>query len=444
MLLLLLSCFDVLVACVSQDSCLQTQQPDMMLSLLQSRLSLQDDTELEKESGEDSKVDLPKLQPVGRSFYSSDPDASANFVNRYLNSNPEANGDMFVSAPGAKAAGTYLSGWRYRFIQGNDPVMESTAREFEDTWEAALTKRTWTAWGDFHDGTFWNLNLTNAMADNVTNWVYSSYSPEGFSRWYIPGTTYGHEGQDGPDKKAVGMEPGVDLNCQDKDDQRLVYNRSSQEVWQAYGEEGNLEEPCDPDAQAYLRKQTWPIDEPGRRSIGGVIEKVVPTNLFKITYGVPNASKARDFATEVLGATDKECVFPYPPTKLEDGTPVNGAKWLYVNDWLQMHLVESGDEAQHARISEYHKLGESKAEHLRNGCLHAFFLNHIIFQVDTLDPFIDKLEERQVPYLATKNGNGDYALIFAFPGNEAVVIQLSSQHLTKASALPQSQVHENC
>jgi len=384
------------------------------------------------------------LQPIGRSFYSSDPDASANFVRRYLNAYPEANGDMFVSAPGSKTTGTYQSGWRCVFIQGHDAVMESKAKEVGQTWNAAMTDQSWTAWGDFHDGTFFDFNITNAMADDVTNWVYDA-GVAGFARLHLPGTTYTHEALDGEAKEKMSNmgERGVALKCQDRDDQRLVYNQSSQPVWRAYGGDGNLEEPCNPDAVAYLLEQSWPIDEPGRQG-GPVIEWPVSINLFKITYAVANASTALDFAKEVLGATERSCPFPYPPTVTEEGETVNGAKWSYVTDKLQMHFVESGDKAQHAHIAAFHNLGRSKAEDLRNGCVSAFFLNNMNFHVDTLDPFIDKLEERQVPYLATKNGNGDYALIFAFPGNEAVVVQLSSQHLTKAAARPQSQLHENC
>jgi len=240
----------------------------------------------------------------------------------------------------------------------------------------------------------------------------------------------------------------VVLNCQDRDDQLLVYDQFSQPAWRAYGGDGNLEESCNPEAVAYLLEQTWSIDEPGRQRKKNesvvYLQRPVSSNLFKITYAVANASAALDFATGVLGATERSCPLPYPPTVTDEGLPVSGAKWTYLNDELQMHFVESGDKAQHARIAEFHNLGKSKAEGLKNGCLSAFFLNNMNFYVGTLDPFIDKLEERQVPYLATKNGNGDYALIFAFPGNEAVVFQLSSQHLTKAAARPQSQLHENC
>eukprot|EP00434_Breviolum_minutum_P032018 symbB.v1.2.028316.t1/scaffold2992.1/size65754/3 len=61
-------------------------------------------------------------------------------------------------------------------------------------------------------------------------------------------------------------------------------------------------------------------------------------------------------------------------------------------------------------------------------------MNNLILEADSLDPYIRTLEERLVPYFVFEIAQDRYALLFSFPGNEGVTLQLQSPHLTNVEA----------
>jgi len=338
---------------------------------------------------------------------------------------------MFVSPIGAKASGTSLWGWRCVFIQGHDPTLEAKAKEIETTWTKAIADMSWTAWGDFHDGTYFTLNISNAFEDAFDNWVFQTGSAYGFSRIYLPGTTWTYEGID---KAWDWRGTGETLPCTDEGVQVIDYVPDSPHIWEIKGE-GRDAGLCNEGAAQYLKDHSWSIDEPGRNPVN---QDHSSKFLWKITYAVANASSAREFAKDFLGAVDRTSPFPYPPSQGEDG-----AYWLYLTEGLlELHFVESGNLTQHEMIREWHEMHESKAKQLRSGCISPFLYNNANLRVDTLDPFVEKLQEKEMPYLATTVGDSDYALLFAFPGNEAIVFQLTSDHLTKTTPTPRNTVLE--
>ena len=64
------------------------------------------------------------------------------------------------------------------------------------------------------------------------------------------------------------------------------------------------------------------------------------------------------------------------------------------------------------------------------GCVNSYMLNNLVFATESLDPFAQRLDELAVHYLALDLGDETYALLFSFPGNEGVTLQLQSHHLS--------------
>lgn len=385
----------------------------MSLSLLQSRLSL--------EPG------LPPLKVVARSYYSSDPSESAGFVHRYLNGELDLNAKPPFAPPGSTSAAAFLDGWNTYYMKGSaaSPEAERAVEDIKSTWSKALAKQSWTSWGDFHDGTYYSFNLTNAYRDGLANWVHAL--PYDLGRFLIPGTTWTYEALPFPYKKIVV------LDCEDGT--RQNWTITSKGDWIST----TSEEPCNQAALDYFSENTWFIEEPERDNSDDGSHTL--SFWWKVTYAVANASSARDFAVDVLGAQIRACPFPYPPNRTLGS---NGAYWLEViPGGLEFHFVESGNSTEHQVIQNYHDLHAEKTRKLTSGCLHQLLYNNVIFDVDTLDPFVQKLDSWQAPYLAVQNGNA-YSLFFAFPGNEAVAIHLRSSMLTAAHARNPDEVLDNC
>lgn len=164
---------------------------------------------------------------------------------------------------------------------------------------------------------------------------------------------------------------------------------------------------------------------------------------WKSTFAVVNAYEAEKFAMEVLGATDSYCPFPYPPN-----VSCTGALWSRAvaqgdTNW-ELHFVEMFESAGHEIAVKYHEYHAQQAEALKKGCMMDSLYDNIAFTASTLDPFVQRLEKAKTPYLAMKTSAGRYALIFAFPGNEGIVVQLQSDILTLVKAKDQDEVTQAC
>jgi len=163
---------------------------------------------------------------------------------------------------------------------------------------------------------------------------------------------------------------------------------------------------------------------------------------------------ARDFALDVLGAKARSSAYEYPPN-LEKGW--TGAYWINAIynlagsmsiakqfGGMEMQFIEAGDKEEREQVQEYTAYLGKKAEGLSQGCWHPLLYNTLIFEVDTLDPFVEKLNSWKSPYLAIENGDNDYALLIAFPQNEGTVVQLRSSVLTATKATSIDDVTASC
>jgi len=275
------------------------------------------------------------------------------------------------------------------------------------------SQQNWSHWGDLHDGIAdYTFNLSNA-ADDGLKFFHHFHT---VTRTYLDGTTLTFE------MKLAGAT-----------------NDSNATGF------GFVIEPED---EQYLTEHCWDLDEPCRASTeeesSHIAEDGVNLHLWwKSTFSVVNASNARAFAKDVLGATDSYCPFPYPPSE-----HCTGALWMRVaqegDTFFQLHFVEFWKGHEHSEIFKYHEYHAAQAKALSQGCMMPAMYNNVAFNVATLDPFVDRLRKTSTSFLAMKTSGGRYALLFAFPGNEAIVVQLQSDVLTKADAVDAQSVAEAC
>lgn len=410
--------------CEGQDGDCVQDLARLNISFIQSRLSL-------------TQKGLPFLKKIGKSYFSTDPEESARFMQKYMGLDAD-DPKVSLHLPGSAAAGARVEEYRVFFIKPSTSAADDITRQVARSWAQAMTAHAWSPWGDFHDGVYGlpHVNLTRIYEDGIDDWYYDP-GERGYARWYIPSTTWTWEFQDfTSDNIATGHE----LDCEDgtvdfifsKNDGRFLTR------------DGN--EPCggaNNHALDYLSQHSWSRDQPGRGLGAGYTDAHTHTLWWKVAYATKNASQAKDFAMDALGAQLRDCPYAYP-ADIENG--FTGAFWLYAiaeeKGGLELHFVESANMSERKEIADFTTTCAQKAQELVNGCLHPLMLNNLIFEVATLDPFVEKLEAWNAPYLAVKDSN-DYALIFAFPGNEAIVMQLRSSILSsKARSL--SELTDSC
>jgi len=393
--------------CADGESCALPE-----LSLLQKQIALAPD------SAEES---LPTLTLLGRSFYSSDPEASAKFMERYFSGEVVGNKANLATVPGAVTAGAFLKSrtdagdYTMLFAKGKnqDAVMDKYAKTAELDFNVQTSPKVqgWSYLGYFHDGLAdYCFNLSNAAADQLKFFHHGSVT-----RNYLTGTAYTFELKMAFAEDA-DLESGVDYGF-------AVESASDME---------------------YLTNHTWELDEPCRMSMEEEAQHAEESGganndlWWKSTYSVANAYKAMKFAEDVLGATKGFCPFPYPPTD-----ECTGALWLEVapegDKTFKMHFVEMF----HEYDKKFHEYHAEQAKALSKGCMQASLYDNLAMSVATLDPFVRRLQKSDTPFLAMKVGDR-YALIFAFPGNEAVVMQLQSDVLTAVEAMDQEAVAKAC
>jgi len=392
---------------------------------------------------------LPELTVVGKSYFSLNALESAGWFSKYVSAELEINPEITVKPPGSIVVGAYISSekngqegkypgdYKLVFMEGTatDPDSIYLAEKLKSQWAAALQERRWSAYGDFHDGTHTlPFNFTRAALDNLSHdWFYDPLPQSGgaLARFYVPGLTWTWEFWD-PDATA-----GLFVNRDDGTPEHLVY---TDDKWMTA--DGTL--PSKSAAFNHLDEHTWHLPQSDRNDTW---DQDPHTNSlwWKVAYGVSNASMAREFALDVIGAKKRSCPYSYPPD-LQTGA--SGGYWTYAiaksEGGMEMHFIESGVPSEHDVIAEYHTIMAEKAKGLALGCWHPLLYNTLIFDVDTLDPFVNKLNSWGSTFLAIQNGSNDYALIIPFPQNEGVVVQLRSSVLTATRATRSDQVTSSC
>ncbi|CAE7256423.1 unnamed protein product [Symbiodinium sp. CCMP2456] len=356
------------------------------------------------------------LRFVGRSFFSTDPVSTAGWWLRYSTSHSLNVYDLpvmgLVEAEAAAAVQItsregnveqlyFLKAPSWRSDQ--NLTMEDFVRAAEMSWATVMDKKQlYTPWTDYHDGhRVETMRIDNFQADrhHFQNYVplQTNDSAIRIIRDYIPNTTWTMEWFAG-----LGSSMTLPLDYMD------------------------TEATADPDA---CRK----------------VDRLFKKNMWwKSTFAVTNASIARDFAIRILGATPASDPFPWPPNR-----HCIAAQWVTLpysgpRHWkaLQLHFVE--DPVYRSTLHGIPAFQQYQQEFMRShtDCINSFMLNNLVLKAESLDPFIKRLSEASTSYFVSQVRAADskhdatYALIFSFPGNEGVTIQIRSAHVSAASPTP--------
>jgi len=401
--------------------CVQSDCLPGEFSLLQRQIALEQD-EAEK---------LPTLSLLGRSFYSKDPVASAKFMERYFSGSLVENPSDMIALPGAKTAGAFLKSkteagdYMMLFAHGEekdlnmDVYVDQCQKEFN--YMTSPEVKDWSHWGDLHDGLAdYVFDLENATKDGMPFFHHGTVT-----RSILEGTALTFELKMallGTPSDSVAIESAVDMTI-------------------GFDIKSEID-------RKYLMEHTWDLDEPCRVSMDEELAHADATGAndhlwWKSTFAVANARTANQFAEDMLGATLEYCPFPYPPN-----ATCTGALWVNVapegDQQFQLHFVEFNAGSEHDTIVGFHEYHAKQAQALSQGCMLQSMYNNVAFNVAALDPFVDRLRKTGTPFLAMKTSNGRYALLFAFTGNEGIVIQLQSDVLTKADAADAETVSQAC
>jgi len=261
--------------------------------------------------------------------------------------------------------------------------MDGYVQTVASDWKSQmLTHKSWSKWANLHDGLLsYALNLTAARLDGL-DFVMT----ESTGHFYVPHTA-----------SHLELRPVVSDGLYGK---RPVFKAQSEAD------------------KAYMSEHTW-HDQKGDvgekyLSLPGKIDQSL---WWTTSYPVANAESARAFALNVLGAVNIDCT----GALCVDVSPNSdhGFKLRFVE------LTQESEEVQ--AFHEFHaQKVASWTSNMTETCISAVLYDNIAFEVDSLDPFVKKLDDLNVPSLVHKVSDDRYSVIFAFPGNEGIVIQLQS------------------
>ncbi|CAE7161988.1 unnamed protein product [Symbiodinium necroappetens] len=388
--------FGSLTLCARGDAC---EEDEVKVVLLQTQVRI--------------AASSPALKPVGHSFYSTDPARSAAWWLRYSTSqllpaafqsrlnlvglaeSEEASAVQLRDSDGPIKQLHFFKAPNSRSTEGL--AMEDFVKAAELSWDSVMQwQQLYSPWTDFHVG----LKVDTMRADHLQedNYSFQYYVPklanESWNckviRAYIPNTTW-------------TVEWHADLLSPRLLDQEFLESRRTEDPDHCRGFEG-------PEM-----RETW----------------------WKSTFAVANASAARDFAIKVLAAVPRGEPYPWPPQP-----DCIAAQWVTLPDDgagertpVQLHFVEDG--IYSSILHGLPELLQYQRDFVRShqDCINSFMLNNLVLETASLDPFIRRLAETLTPHFVFQVSDG-FALIFSFPGNEMVTLQIRSRHSSLVSPTP--------
>mmetsp|Transcript_9950 Transcript_9950/g.31585 ORF Transcript_9950/g.31585 Transcript_9950/m.31585 type:complete len:446 (-) Transcript_9950:19-1356(-) len=354
-----------------------------------------------------AKIDrsLPPLRPWGRSFYSTDPDASAKYITRYFKHARLANSSGVVGSkcPGQTTVVEYCPKPTapcvvMTFVKDKtkpsgkhsiDMFVNASNSEFARiAGDSMRGTRSYSPWVDFHDG--WrgeDFDAQLAIQDGLQFQYYLVVL-----RLPFPGTMWTMELHSYDSGLQKHMIDSPDLCRRGWFDLLIAKETDS-------SEKGN----------------GW----------------------WKATFGAPDPVAAADWAVKNLGAIKVRGPYPDPPVK--DCVFV---QWVVLPDGISnnpfgrpsgfmMHFVQEPRkwEGGNVTVKAFAEMQESVRD-LEAGIFDSFMYNSLILWADSLDPYVERFKSTKTPFLARRVGDDDtFAVFVDVPGN-GIVLQLRSRHLT--------------
>lgn len=338
---------------------------------------------------------LPILTPVGRTYYSSDPKASVDWWLRYVVGTKRIRPpSYFVKSCSVVDAVrlTYQEQSMYMvfikdFTWHGSLHPDAFVNSSETEWQKVVARQfSYSPWMDFHDGITWSVfNLEHFAADGLQFQRYlvavlRSKIP--YTAWTIEFVPINNQ----------SAEPDGDSNV-------------SWSSWQA----ANYESPD------LCRKEDF-----------------VDTHLmwWKSTFAAKDPLAAVEFAESVLGAFRVQSPYPWPRKP-----NCTASLWVRlptsdITKGLELHFAQSLEYPPGTpSIVDFHDYQESIHD-LAHGKFDEYMQNSLVFEAESLDPFVERLQSLRRSYLALELPDSRVELLFTFPRNEAIVVRIQSKHLT--------------
>jgi len=157
-------------------------------------------------------------------------------------------------------------------------------------------------------------------------------------------------------------------------------------------------------------------DDKGGQRTGG--------SWWKSTFSAANPEAAADVAVNVLRASRIDC--PYPPVA---GPNCTAGTWVqFPGTEFQLHFVKSqGYQAYPGEMQAFTRQVRS-LRNLTAGRLDRFMYNSLMFRVSLLEPFVQRAQALGLPFLVVSTGPEEQALFLDVPEND-ITIQLRSKRV---------------
>jgi len=149
---------------------------------------------------------------------------------------------------------------------------------------------------------------------------------------------------------------------------------------------------------------------------------------WKSTFFAANPEVAASVAIKVLGA--EQIVAPYP---LVAGPNCTAAAWVSLpGSGLNLHFVNAPEyQAYPGEMQSFIRQVRS-LRNLTAGRLDRFMYNSLMLKVSSLEPFVERAQAAGVPFLMVRAGPEEQALFLDVPEND-ITIQLRSKYVGMAS-----------
>jgi len=352
-----------------------------------------------------SKLQVPHVaspQTWGTTFFSTDPEASANYFVRYFKA-------VRVPLPGCSAprAAVKLTTAEaenglplYQMLVFVNDVSQSVGawNATQAVSEAAALilnsfgkgQPLYTPWIDNHNGyqflalnggTIFNLEL--ALADGMPMMAYV----EGFGeilRLYIPGTLWTIQVADN------------------------FPNELMKRVMHTFGEQNP--DACRVEGESSMDRTGWA----------------------KSTWMAADPAVAAKFMIEVLGAVQILGDYRWPPV-----ANCTAAQWvLFPEIMFEVHFVLSQEWQLDGFSIEEQVQAMDGTQALESGQFATSMYNSLVLSVPSLDVYVPRLQAQSVPYMLMRINPKEYALFMIIPEN-AITVQLRSQHLSVETPVAQ-------
>jgi len=332
------------------------------------------------------------LLPLGRTFLSTDPAASAEFMVKFYNAES-------VALP--PCAGTSRAAVRMLDMAAVIVFVKDDSLPIGDVDLGGLIR---------------SMNKTLVSAASGTNNVYS-FHLDSHDGWNV-GTLLGGLEDISASRPVAGyyhdtsflVETGISREID-----ALVQIPQTIQTIQMHADDSG---PIPPVAQLDCRADV------SAREVGA---------WWKSTFSAANPEAAADVAVNVLGASRVDC--PYPPVA---GPNCTAAIWLMLpGSYFALHFVKSqGYQAYPGEMQAFTRQVRS-LRNLTAGRLDRFMYNSLMFRVSSLEPFVQRVQALGLPFLVVSTGPEEQALFLDVPEND-IIIQLRSKRVGVASqALPE-------